>query len=389
MGKIKSKLSLGAVAILNLSFSFTAQAVSLGKAGSTDVSLVGYVKFDAMVSDYSDGTIPGGSIGRDFYVPSLTPVGGESESQTVDMHARQTRFALKTDSKIDDDVLGTYIELDSMTTPGGDERISNSYSPRVRHAYLTYNNWLFGQTWSTFMNVAALPDSLDFIGSTDATIFVRQSIIRYTSGGFQIAVENPETTVTPFGGGARIVTDDNGTPDLVLRYNLNAGEFSFVVAALIRQLAYNDGGLIDSTETSTGLSLSGKYTFGSDDIRFLLNSGSGMGRYIGLNVSNGAVLDANGELEAIDSTAWFVSYRHQWNDKWRSNVIYSAIEIDNDITLTGTGATASTESFRVNLIRSVTPSLNIGVELAHANRELESGLDGDMNRLQFSATLGF
>jgi hypothetical protein len=68
-----------------------------------------------------------------------------------------------------------------------------------------------------------------------------------------------------------------------------------------------------------------------DDIRFLVNSGGGMGRYIGLNVSNGAVLDANGELEAIDSTAWFVSYRHQWNDQRRSNVIYSAIEIDNDI----------------------------------------------------------
>ena len=33
------------------------------------------------------------------------------------------------------------------------------------------------------------------------------------------SAENPETTVMPFGGGARIVTDDNTVPDLTARYN--------------------------------------------------------------------------------------------------------------------------------------------------------------------------
>ena len=384
----QTKLLPGVAAAL-LSLSLPAQALSLGKMGETDVWLNGYVKFDTIISDYSDGALSAGNLGRDFYVPSLTPVGGVSESQTVDMHARQTRFALKTSTDVNGSKLGTYIEMDFMATPNGDERISNSYSPRLRHAFITYDGWLFGQTWSTFMNVGALPETLDFIGSTDATIFVRQSQIRYTSGGFQIAFENPETTVTPYTGGGRIVTDDNSTPDVVLRYDFKSDNFSFAAAALIRQLAYNDGAAIDTTETSTGISLSGKYSFGSDDIRFVVNSGSGLGRYIGLNVANGAVLDANNELNAIDSTAWFIGYHHQWNDKWRSNFTYSTIEIDNDTALTGTAVTSNTNSAHINFIYSVTPALSVGFELAHANRELESNADGSMDRFQFSAKLGF
>ncbi len=367
----------------------SAQALSLGKFGDTELSFQGYLKFDTIVSEYSDGVLSAGNLGRDFYVPSLTPVGGTSQSTTTDMHARQTRFGFKTSTDLAGNKLGTYIELGFLATPSGNERITNSYEPRMRHAFLTYNKWLFGQTWSTFMNVGALPETLDFIGSTDATIFIRQAQIRYTHGNFQFALENPETTVTPFGGGSRIVTDDNEAPDFVARYNYNAGDLSLVVAGLARQLSYDDGGMIDDSTPSYGVSLSGKYQLGKDDLRFVLNSGAGVGRYIGLNVANGAVLDSSGNLEAIDSTGWAVAYRHHWNDKWRSNLSYSAITIDNDTDLTGAGVTKSTASVRVNLIYSPTAKISIGAEFAHAERELESGLDGDMDRFQFTAKLAF
>ena len=372
-----------------LGISSTAHAMSLGKFGNTELEYKGYVKFDTIVSDYSDGSLAAGNLGRDFYVPSLTPVGGTSESQSTDMHARQTRFAFKTTTDLDSNKIGTYLEFDFMVNPSGNERVSNSYAPRMRHAFLTYNNWLVGQTWSTFMNVGALPETLDFVGSTDATIFIRQSMIRYTHGNFQFAVENPETTVTPFGGGGRIVTDDNAAPDFVARYNYKSDNLSLVVAGLARQLSYDNGDSIDDSTNSYGVSLSGKYQLGKNDLRFVVNTGAGMGRYIGLNVANGAVIDENNKLEAIDSTGWAIAYRHHWNEKWRSNLTYSAIAIDNDTALTGTGVSKSTYSARVNLIYSPTPKLSIGAEFAHAERELETGADGDMDRLQFTAKLAF
>ncbi len=62
-----------------------------------------------------------------------------------------------------------------MLSGQGDERVSNSYAPRVRHAFFTYNNWLFGQTWMTFFNVGALPENLDFVGPAESTVFGRQA----------------------------------------------------------------------------------------------------------------------------------------------------------------------------------------------------------------------
>ncbi|MFL0801946.1 MAG: porin [Agarilytica sp.] len=371
---------------------FTGQShgVDLGEFGGTSVSLKGYIKFDAIMSRYDSGSFSPNYIGRDFYIPSVTPVGGENENSVVDMHARQSRIGIATKRDVEGKALKTYVEMDFMVTPNGDERISNSYTPRMRHAFLSYGNWTFGQTWSTFMNVGALPESVDFIGNTDATIFVRQAQVRYTYGGFQFALENPETLITPSGGGTRIVTDDNTLPDLVLRYNYSSKNIAVTLAGLARQLEYNDATAnIDESSSGFGVSLSGSIKFGKDDLKFVLNSGSGIGRYIGLNITNDVVLNASGELETIDATGASLSYRHFWNDKWRSSVVYSMISIDNDAGFTGTSVSKSSDSARVNLIYSPTPRLSFGGELAQATREIESGDDGAMTRLQFSAKLSF
>jgi len=178
----------------------------------------GYIKSDLILSDFRDGAVAENSIGRDFFVPSTLPVGdGEGETY-LDWHARQTRFHFATNHALDNgSELGSYIELDFLVTGGGNERVSNSFQPRLRHAFVTYDNWLIGQTWNTFMDVSTLPESVDFIGPSGSTTFGREPMIRYTRGGFAIALENPETTVTPLGGG-RIETDDGYLPELAARY---------------------------------------------------------------------------------------------------------------------------------------------------------------------------
>ncbi|MBE1300778.1 MAG: porin [Alteromonadaceae bacterium] len=346
-----------------------------------------------MASSYSDGTLGTGSIGRDFYIPSLTPVGGNDEETQFDAHIRQSRFRFTTTTEMENkQTIKGVLEFDMQVVPDGNERISNSHQPRVRHAFLQYGNWLMGQTWSTFQDVKALPETMDFIGVTDGTVFARQAMIRYTHGNFQVALENPETTVTPYGGGGRIVTDDGAVPDVVVRYQQSADWGHFAAAFLARQLSYQNktGDLnIDTTETSYGLSLTGKVKFGQDDLRVMFTTGSGLGRYLGLNVANGAVLDANNELNAIDSTGFTIAYRHLWDSQWRSNLMYSQFTADNDTSLTGTGVTKTTYSTRVNLVYSLTKALSFGGEYTFAKREVESGLEGDMNRLQFSAKYAF
>ena len=80
------------------------------------------------------------------------------------------------------DVMG-FIEMD-FWGGGGNEIVSNSANPRIRHAFIKYKDVLAGQTWSTFMNTSAIPESADFAGATLGLVFIRQGQVRYTMGDF-------------------------------------------------------------------------------------------------------------------------------------------------------------------------------------------------------------
>ncbi len=51
--------------------------------------------------------------------------------------------------------------------------------------------------------------------------------------------------------------------------------------------------------------------------------------------------------------------------------------------------TKDASSVHVNLIYSPQPMLDFGIEFLHANRDLESDVDGDLNRVQFSAKYAY
>lgn len=222
------------------------------RVGNTTVSYAGYVKLDAISQRTSGGQVASGSIVRDFLIPGAIPVGGEASGWDTDFNARQSRFIFKTSTDVGaEHTLNSQIELDFMVTPGGDERISNSYQPRLRQAFITYDNWLFGQTWSTFQNVGALPDSLDFIGTTPGTVFERQPMVRYANGGLMLAVEQPETTVTTPAGG-RLLAGDDTLPDFVARYNLGGDWGSITAAGILRNLRIADDDFGTGEDSAVG-----------------------------------------------------------------------------------------------------------------------------------------
>lgn len=360
-------------------------------SGDTEVLFGGYIKLDTSVTEFTGGELPTNALGRDFYIPSTVPVGGEGGDHVIDFNARETRFFFGFNSKNGEHKIGGKMELDFQVTSDGNERVSNSFTPRMRQAFLTIDNWLFGQTWSTFQDVAALPDNLDFIGPTEGTVFERQPMIRYTRGRFQIAVEQPETEITTATGG-RIMPGDDTLPDLALRYNAKGEYGHLTVAGILRQLKAGSDvtGTDEETALGWGVSASGKLKLGKrDDFRFMATYGEGIGRYVGVNIVNDAALNANRELETIATTSGFASLRHFWNEKWRSNLTVGHFQADNPVLLTSGDVTDTVSSVHTNLIYSLTSRVDVGVEYIRADRELENGLDGAMNKFQFSASYGF
>lgn len=366
-----------------------ATSVVPGANPGTRFGFGGFIKANSAWTDYSDGNPAAGSVGRDFYLPGAIPVGGVGESAVFDSHAKQSRFWFTTDTVLENgSKLGSRFELDFAVPTGGDERNTNTYNPVLRRAFLTYDNWLFGQEWSNFMELGALPETTDFVGPTEGMVFVRQPQIRYTSGAWSVSVENPESTLLPFGGGARLVTDDNTVPDFTARY-ANRGTWGFFsVAGLARQLR-NDTGTRATTDTGFGVSVSSKVMFGENDLRLMATAGSGIGRYVGLNFFEDGVLAANGDIDALDVVAAYVAWRQVWTGSWRSNFVLGYTSADNDRALTGLNANAEASSARVNLFWTPAPKLDVGIELSTAKRELERGTSGTQNRIDFMARYSF
>src|SRR5690606_27040000 len=190
--------------------------ITPGANPGTRFTVGGMIRVDGMATHTTDGQIAKGTAGRDFYVPGAIPVGGEGEDVYLDSHAKFSRLWFDASTELDSgDRLGARFELDFFGGALGNTAATNTYGTTVRHAYLTWNDLLVGQTWSNFMDTTALIDAVDFVGPTDAVIFVRQPQIRYSSGPWTVSLANPETTVQPYGGAARVITGGNNVPDLI------------------------------------------------------------------------------------------------------------------------------------------------------------------------------
>ncbi len=361
----------------------------------------GYIQLDAMGSSYSDGK-PGFYASEDLLVPSTIPVeplDGNSDSySTTNMHAKSSRFFFTTATDTDAGLISTRVEMDwILTGDDNDERISNSWNSRIRHAFVKWDydndsSLLAGQSWSTFFNVGALPDLIDFVGPI-GTIFNRQPQVRWTMGGLQLAVENAATRLN----GVDWDDSHEGMPDVVARYNGKTGDLSWSAAGVVRELSYEDrtDAAIEGDNDNQfgyGLSISGKWMLGKDDLRFMANYGDALGRYMGLNSYNDGYVKNNGDIDTIDQWGAFIAYRHFWSPKWRSTFSVSASGADNPDTNDYAGADSlakSYQSFHANLNYLPTERMSIGGEYIYANKEVEDGRDGDLSRLQFAVKYGF
>ncbi|MCK5573212.1 MAG: porin [Bacteroidetes bacterium] len=359
-------------------------------SGQTKFKFGGDVKMDVIGTDYNNGDVSPESPLRDFHFPAAIPIGSSSLSHDLDFHAKESRFSLATHSNIDDHELKSYFEFDFLLSPAGDERVSNSWNPRLRHAYLEFDNLLVGQTWTTFM-IVIIPDDIDFSGAAEGVVFGRQPQVRYSAGPWQISLENPETVLSSYLTNERVTTESGRLPDLVGRRNFGGEWGTAAITALIRQLHYKDESKsISSTTFGWGVSVGGMLHVGKrDDIRLVVNGGSGVGRYTALNYINSAVVDSSNNIHAIPSIGGFVSYRHIWSERWRSNINASVFFADNDASLTGPSVNKAAQSYSVNLIYTPIPPIYFGVELMHARREIQDGKDGSFTRLQFGVRYDF
>jgi len=318
-----------------LALAGTAQAGYEFKLTDKDtITFGGYIQGDIR---YIDGNARSTLTNDDFWIGHAV----KEDISNTRMHADSTRFNTK---YVHGDITG-FIEFD-LFGGGGNEKLTNSRHPRLRHAFIKYKNWTVGQTWSTFINTSALAEAADFGGPLVASGFIRQDLVRYTMGNFQVAIENPES----YGG--YVGSDGTGTkdsvPDIIGKYTFKGDWGNVAIAGVAKQLETKGG----ESESGFGYGITGRIkTFGKDDFRFQLHGGN-TGRYVGA----AAATDLVGE-EVEETTSIMVAYRHFWSESIRSNVFYGNTETDE--------SDRDRTHWGINIFKSITPKLSYGLEIGN------------------------
>ncbi len=155
----------------------------LTKSG-TEFNLYGYIRADASYQIKGASTMYNNISG----VPlEHTP---EESAQRDQLHSTVyvTRFGLNFKTPTTAGDVGGKLEMDFFGAATRDQF-------RIRHAYLTFDKWLIGQTWSTFIAPEYYPETIDagtFVGSA----LLRSPMVRYSDNltantSFAVSVEDP------------------------------------------------------------------------------------------------------------------------------------------------------------------------------------------------------
>ena len=302
---------------------------------ATEYHFGGFLKANAR---YVEGNIA--------FQDSWTGGGSVTESaKRSQFSAAESRFNFSANQG---DVRG-FAEIDFAGSSQGNAVFSNSYSPRLRHAYIEYQGVTAGQTWSTMVNSSTFAETADLGGPLVGQTMVRQALVRYQNEHWQFALENPYTYGTTEQSRTAekqwIDPSNDYVPDAVIRYDQQGDWGNVSVSSLLRYLDPED-----SAQFGAGVSVAAKlYTFGKDDLRLQLHYGN-LGRYVGTDAARDII---NGELETTRSA--MVAYRHFWTHATRSSLFYghTITEVEQ------------TDRFHIgaNIFTNLTPVLALGFEL--------------------------
>ncbi|MBS0254533.1 MAG: porin [Proteobacteria bacterium] len=386
------------------------------RSGATTIKLGGFLKMEAANSHWSNGPVTTNTLGRDFYLPSTIPTTAGGHSATSqDFNAKQARLWLNLDTQVAGHVVKGYVETDFQVTAsaaqnvtaGGSQRTTNGYTLGLRRAYIQVDRFTLGQDWTTFQYVAALPESTDYVGPTEGTVFVRQPQVRYSTplaknAMLHIALENPESALTTAGSPTLVENGTDRMPDITARLALTGAHGELSLAGLVRQVrAESTGTALTNagsglTATGVGGSVAGKLWLNKDksaDLRFMATYGQNIGRYVGLNFAPDALyLPTTNSLSNVKVFATMAALHLPLTARTRVNLMggYQNVGYDNALTAAQNGTfNKKAWSLAANLFYSPVKAIDVGIEYRHGERDLVNGASGTLDRVEFAAKYSF
>lgn len=311
---------------------------------------------------------------EDSFDPRTIPIDG-GEGGNSQIHAKESRLFLDVRAPVDGKELRMYVEGDFY---------GSGTVLRLRHAYGSWGGLLAGQTWSTFLDDANFPNTIDF-ESPMAFPSIRQAQVRWThrlstNTWWSAAVEDNKSSIQP-------PTEEPGRaeypmPDVTGHVRFGGTRWHAFASAFVGKGRFRPAeGDPDDVTLWGGLLSARVRTFGRDYAYTQFTYGEGVGRYRG---GITAVPDANGELQPVGIVALMAGYEHYWSERLSSNGVYSVASTP-DKDYYADAFNKRLDYGAINLIYWFLPNRAwVGVEYLYGRHEVFDGGVGTANRLQFA-----
>jgi len=321
--------------------------------------------------------------------PYEIPVGADDIPglSSIYIGARQSRFGVEGSANTRVGKIKTYMEVDFA---------SNTESFwRLRHAYAEWNFLKMGYTWSTFMDNASLPQTVEFEGP-NSSLSKRHGLIRYerilqNQNIFGISLESPRADYyNPYDSVINNSSNQRNL-DLAGRYKYFNKWGHIQLAGILRQIDFYQQGRMEVKHgwgilLSTTIHINKKH-----QINAQYSTGKGIAYYY-VGFSN-KQLDAvynpgTDKMELKVISGGFINYSFNYNPLFVFSVIGGISQIKCEEFEPG-DSFKSSEYFGANIFYNPIQTIGLGMEVTSGSRKNLDNQKGNATRFSVLAKFDF
>ncbi|WOE33118.1 DcaP family trimeric outer membrane transporter [Acinetobacter sp. SAAs470] len=331
------------------------------------------------------------------YISTVPLKGSTAEANNSDklqstLNATRLGFNFKTPN-IGKHSVGGKIEMDFFGGAGRD-------TFRIRHAYLTYGDWLIGQTWSNFNAVEYYPETVDASlsvgGSLTRVPQVKYSYIIDKNVNFSLSLEDPKAETVAASGTQNFTTDTKAKlklPSAVGRLNYKFDNGSALSGRLfLTQKATNH----ENKEhiLAWGAAIGGKYQLTDNSLlRFDYNHIKGDSKNV-LWSNYAYVFDDFGTIHANEFNTVTIGFTQKITSKIRSTLGFGYMRANSNNAFADLVYDDSTQNKElkqgwINVFYNPVKPINFGIEYMYGERKTFMDLKGIDNRINLTAIYDF
>ncbi|MBP8005673.1 MAG: TMF family protein [Acinetobacter sp.] len=346
------------------------------KSGA-EVSLYGYIRADASYQAKGASTMYNNING----VPLKGTAEAAQQKDRLHSTANVSRIGLNFTTPTAAGDVGGKLEMDFF---GGASRDQF----RIRHAYLTLDKWLIGQTWSTFIAPEYYPETIDAATYVGGALH-RSPLVRYSDSlsantSFALSVEDPKYTAT---------SDPENKmrlPAFVGRVNhkFENGSMLSGRSFVAEKKTSNDD------EWAWGIGIGGKYQLSPKTfLKADYNHIKGDGRFLMWTNSSYAIDDQNNiQTNEFDSISTGIT--HQFTSQFRSTLGYGYMKAKDDnafARIHKNNPAQNKELWQgwINGMYNPYKPITLGMEYVYGERETFDGRSGADSRINMMASYDF